>query len=245
MTEISVPLETSPESNPSTTGRYWRAPVLLLMALSQSACVATVIGTGMADPFYDAIDSKAQQQVEEQYRLKYPGVDINDEYELQRAIFEEAKRENPDQLRDLKFPSRPAWEANNAKSSNGAAASAGRSSAATSASTASPNQSAQDQALLKNRSTPWVVVSKTWPYDALNFSSVAPYTCGFSRLQYSVNGGEMTSQAFTPCLASAPAPNPPYLTFPQGSIETVKITMTFADGSRQTRNFQRDDIFQR
>ena len=55
----------------------------------------------------------------------------------------------------------------------------------------------------------------------------------------------MKTQAFTPCFASNAKPNPPYLTFPQGSIETVRITMHFTDGGRQTRQFRRHEIFQR
>lgn len=250
MTKFNAPLTTSLNAKVATT-RNWRAPVLLLMALTQSACTAAVIGSGMADPFYDAVDNAAQKQLNEQYRQRFPGVDINDEYALQKAIVEEAKRDNPGELAGLNFPSRAEWEASNAKSASTATASAQRSSsvAATATAAAAPaasaSRKAQDQARLKKSGTPWVVVTKSWPYDALNFSSVAPYSCGISRLQYSVNGAAMTSQAFSPCMASNPAPNPPYVTFPQGSIETVKVTVTFADGSRQTRDFKRDQIFQR
>lgn len=248
MPEICVPLKTSPKSKPPSTSRHRRAPLLLLMALAQSGCVAAALPlmpiameAGAFDPFENAVDSAAQKQLEEQYRQKYPGVDISDEYALSRAIVEEATG-------DVQFPSRAVWEANNAKVASATAASAGHSNAAPSpvaAPTISPERSAQDQAWLKKGSTPWVVVAKSWPYDTLNFSSIAPYICGFSQVQYSVNGGDMKNQAFTPCFTSTPEPNPPYLTFPQGSIETVRITMTFADGSRQTRDFQRNEILQR
>ncbi|WP_294229520.1 hypothetical protein [uncultured Shimia sp.] len=252
MTQKYFRLDTLSKSVPLFTGRIWRAPVLLLMGLSLSGCTAAVIGSGMADPFYDAIDKQADKQVQEQYRQKYPGVDVTDDYALGRAMFEEAKRENPEQLGDMQFPSRSVWEANYAKVSGGTAAATATASgaatttkAATTAPGVSSNQRAQDQAMLKKSSTPWAVVTKSWPYDALNFSSVAPYACGVSRLQYSVNGGPMKTQGFTPCSAGASAPNPPYITFPQGSIETVKITMTLADGSQTTRSYQRDEIFQR
>ncbi len=252
MTDTATSQGLSRKSAIPARGHGWRAPMLLLAALAQSACTAAVIGSGAADPFYDAVDNAAQKRVDAQYRQRFPGVDITDEYAFEKALFEDAKRENPSQMQGLTFPSRATWQANEAKLANGAAPTARRSSAsagATAAAVATPavsvSRKAQDQAVLKKRDTPWVVVTKSWPYDALNFSSVAPYTCGFSRLQYSVNGAAMKTQAFTPCLASAPAPTPPYLTFPQGAIETVKMTMTFADGSRETRSFQRDAIFQR
>ncbi len=257
MTRFISPQNSAPVSETPIAPGRWRVPALLLAALTQAGCVAAamsaaplLMGTDLANPLHDAVDRAAQRRVEEQYRQQYPGVDISDEYALARAMYEKAQRENPEEMGHLgAYPSRAAWEANNAKTSGVTAASPGTSAtsatAAAATPTASPTRMAQDRAVLKKDGTPWVVVTKSWPYDMLNFSTVAPYTCGFSRLQYSVNGGETKTQAFTPCFASNAKPNPPYLTFPQGSIETVRITMHFTDGGRQTREFQRDEIFQR
>ncbi|WIY26379.1 hypothetical protein [Parasedimentitalea psychrophila] len=221
---------------------------LLAIALSQTACTAAVIATGAADPFYSAVDAAAERRLQEEYRQKYPGVDINDDYALGRAMFEEAKRDNPAQMGHLTMPSRSVWEANNAKVNGGAAASVGQSSApvaAASAPVVSSSRVAQDQAALKRAGTPWATVSKSWPYDALNLSSVAPYACGIKKMQFSVNGGATKTQGFSSCASGAAKADPPYWTFDQNSIETVSVTMTFANGSRQTRNFTRDEIFQR
>ncbi|AZV79488.1 hypothetical protein EBB79_17510 [Parasedimentitalea marina] len=218
------------------------------MVLSQTACTAAVLATGAADPFYSAVDSAAERRVQEQYRQQYPGVDITDDYALARAMFEEAKRDNPAQMGHLTMPSRSVWEANNAQLTGAApAASAARArtpSAAAAAPAVSSSRIAQDQATLKRAGTPWATVSKSWPYDSLNLSSVTPYVCGIKKMQFSVNGGATTTQSFSSCSTGAAKADPPYWTFDQNSIETVSVTMTFADGSRQTRNFTRDQILQ-
>lgn len=225
----------------------WRRIGLLAVVLSQTACTAAVIATGAADPFYSAVDSAAERQVQEQYRLKYPGVDVSDEYALQKAIFEEAKRDNPEQLAGMSFPSRSAWAATNPTSNAGTAAATGgaRASAnpAPAAPTASASRVAQDQATLKQASTAWATGSKSWPHDLLDLSSVAPYACGIKLMQFSVNGGETRTQGFSPCLGGTAKANPPYWSFSQNSVETVSVTLTFANGSRQTRNYSRADIF--
>lgn len=220
----------------------------MAVVLSQSACTAAVLATGAADPFYSAVDAAAERRVQEEYRQKHPGVDITDDYALGRAMFEEAKRNDPAQMGHLTFPSRSVWEANYASLNGGAApASTGRSNApaaATSAPAVSSSRVTQDQATLKNASTPWATLSKSWPHDMLNLASVAPYACGIKQMQFSVNGGETQTQSFSPCTGGKAKANPPYWTFSQNSIETVSVTTTFANGSKKTRNFTRAQILQ-
>lgn len=226
----------------------WRRAGLLVMVLSQTACTAAVIATGAADPFYSAVDAAAERRVQEQYRQKYPGVDVTDDYALGRAMFEEAKQNDPAQMGHLTFPSRSVWEANNATVNAGATGASSRSSAPATTAVApavDASRVAQDQARLKQAGTPWAFVSKSWPYDTLNLSSVAPYACGIKTMQFSVNGGAAKTQGFSSCTSGTAKADPPYWTFDQGSIETVRVTMTFANGSRQTRTYTRDEIFQR
>lgn len=225
----------------------WRRIGLVAVVLSQSACTAAVLATGAADPFYSAVDSAAERRVQEQYRLQYPGVDITDDYALARAMFEEAKRDNPAQMGHLTMPSRSVWEANNAQLTGAAptasAARASTPSAAAAAPAVSSSRVAQDQATLKQASTAWASGSKSWPHDLLDLSSVAPYACGIKSMQFSVNGGETRTQGFSPCSGGTAKANPPYWSFSQNSVETVSITLTFANGSRQTRTYSRADIF--
>ena len=163
-------------------------------------------------------------------------------------MFEEVKRNDPAQMGHMTFPSRSVWEANFAKVNAGTTASVGQSSAPAAAAAApavSSSRVAQDQAVLKRAGTPWASVSKSWPYDSLNLSSVAPYACGIKKMQFSVNGGATQTQGFSPCASGAAKADPPYWTFDQNSIQTVSVTMTFANGSRQTRSFTRDEILKR
>ncbi len=219
---------------------------LLAVVLTQTACAVAVIEAGGVDLLDSALGPAVDRRLQEEYRLKYPGVDVTDDYALGRAMFEEAKRNDPAQMGHLTFPSRSVWEANNAKINGGTApASAGRSSAPVAAAAApavSSSRVAQDQATLKQASTPWASVSKSWPHDMLDLSSVAPYVCGIKSMQFSVNGGETRTQGFSPCSGGTAKANPPYWSFSQNSVETVSVTLTFANGSRQTRTYSRADI---
>ncbi|MDJ0992365.1 MAG: hypothetical protein QNI90_02215 [Dinoroseobacter sp.] len=95
----------------------------------------------------------------------------------------------------------------------------------------------------------WVTV-RTWQgQDLLYFTQLESWRCGLREIRYSVNGEAAAVKAMEPCYTDAPSPNAfqdtshlPYAAFPEGSIETIAVTVTYADGSNAEAQFNRADI---
>ncbi len=97
----------------------------------------------------------------------------------------------------------------------------------------------------------WVAVRDFNGQDLLYFTHLLAWRCGLWDIQFGVNGAPADQTfAMEPCNIDTAQPNAladvenylPYLTFPQGSIESVTVTLTYDDGTTETATFERQAI---
>lgn len=96
----------------------------------------------------------------------------------------------------------------------------------------------------------WVAVRTVAGRDLLYFTQLESWRCGLTSITFQVNGDPETYTKFMePCYEGTPAPNAfqqeshqPYVTFPADMIESVAVTITYADGETGTASYTREDI---
>lgn len=95
----------------------------------------------------------------------------------------------------------------------------------------------------------WVAVREYDGQDLLYFTQLLAWRCGLHQVRYAVNGGEERPLETEPCYPDTSAPNAikadtilPYLAFPQGAIQSVRVHLLYDDGTDATAEFQRPAI---
>lgn len=95
----------------------------------------------------------------------------------------------------------------------------------------------------------WVAVREFDGQDLLYFTHLMAWRCGLDVIRYSVNGEAMKSWQGEGCYEGDAQPNalkasdkPLYVTYPLGSIETVKIQLEYDDGSTDAASYDRRAI---
>lgn len=95
----------------------------------------------------------------------------------------------------------------------------------------------------------WVAVRDYDGQDLLYFSQIEAWRCGLFEIRYSVNGAAEKIWDVEPCYLETRQPNAmkledhmPFIRLIGGSVETVKITLYYDDGTSDTATFSRNQI---
>jgi hypothetical protein len=95
----------------------------------------------------------------------------------------------------------------------------------------------------------WVAVRDYDGQDLVYFTNLLAWRCGVMSVQYSVNDGPLEELALEPCYSDEATPNAlkmeeflPYVTQPQGSVETVRVVVQFDDLTSDEVTVLRKDV---
>ena len=96
----------------------------------------------------------------------------------------------------------------------------------------------------------WVAIGTESGNDLLYFSTLLAWRCGLWEIRYGINGDATTVLPMEPCHMDSLAPGamvdlinfPIYLTFPKDSIQTLRIELTFDDGTEDFVDLARAQI---
>lgn len=100
--------------------------------------------------------------------------------------------------------------------------------------------------ILTSTQDSWVTLRVWQGQDLLYFTQIESWRCGLREIRYSVNGAAEAVKAMEPCYEDAPSPNAfqdtdhlPYVSFPEGSVTSIAVRITFADGSGAEAQYER------
>jgi hypothetical protein len=98
--------------------------------------------------------------------------------------------------------------------------------------------------MIKNN---WITVREFDGEDLLYFTMLEVYRCGLQQIRYVINDEKPRVWATEPCegdqtFSEIGADRLPYARFPLGSVQKVRIELTYDDGSVQTESFDRAGI---
>lgn len=97
----------------------------------------------------------------------------------------------------------------------------------------------------------WVAISNDGSNDLLYFSNLLAWRCGMWEIRYGINGAPATNVLeMEPCHTNTASPNamtdvinyPIWVTLPGESIQSVRVEVTFDDGSEDFAEMQRTQI---
>ncbi|MEO1138948.1 MAG: hypothetical protein AAFW87_05775 [Pseudomonadota bacterium] len=95
----------------------------------------------------------------------------------------------------------------------------------------------------------WVAVREYEGQDLLYVTHLLSWRCGMHRFSIAINDGPMQPWDMPPCLTGTAVPNAirpedglPYLAFPLGHVETVRIVILYDDLSEVDAGFDRKAV---
>ncbi len=98
----------------------------------------------------------------------------------------------------------------------------------------------------------WVSLRERGAEDQLLFTQVIAWRCGLDAIAYKVNDRERRVLEVEPCYEGETRPNGikgdgflPYVTFPLGMVEEVRVWLDYDDGSSDSETYRRDAILSR
>ena len=98
----------------------------------------------------------------------------------------------------------------------------------------------------------WISVREYQGQDLVYFTNILAWRCGVERIRYAVNGEGLKRLETEPCYSDEVSPNAikaegvqPYVAFPQGSVKSVTVEVSFPDGSEQVMDYARGQVLTR
>ncbi len=95
----------------------------------------------------------------------------------------------------------------------------------------------------------WIAVRDYDRQDLLYFTNLLAWRCGVSHVFYAVNEADPVELDMEPCHEGTAQPNAllmdqalPYVTLPQGSVQTVTVGVVFDDDSHEAASFERKAV---
>jgi hypothetical protein len=95
----------------------------------------------------------------------------------------------------------------------------------------------------------WVSVREYDGKDLLYFTHLMAWRCGIDQIHYAVNGGKEKQWKGEACHDGEAQPNAikatnilPFVTFPLGSVKTVKVRLVYDDGTTDSASYKRANI---
>jgi len=109
------------------------------------------------------------------------------------------------------------------------------------------NTAAEGKPILEMTKANWISVREFNGQDLLYFTHLEVFRCGLKQIRYVINDGKPSVWKTEPCegdetFSEIGADRLPYATFPLGSIESVRIELTYDDDTVETETFQRSAI---
>ncbi len=97
----------------------------------------------------------------------------------------------------------------------------------------------------------WIAVRSYEGQDLLYFTHLSSWRCGLWEIRYGINGAPATEVfALEPCYEDSASPNAmtdvanflPFVTLPDGSVETVTVEIDYDDGTTDIAQFDRAQV---
>lgn len=109
---------------------------------------------------------------------------------------------------------------------------------------------AEVKAILSATKPQWIAVREYDGRDLLYFTNLLAWRCGVEKVSYGVNGAAPeTALTMEPCYEADAQPNAlkvedilPYVSLDLGSVQTVKVLVTFDDGSTEEGSYERAKV---
>lgn len=103
--------------------------------------------------------------------------------------------------------------------------------------------------ILNATKSAWIAVREYDGNDLLYFTHLAAWRCGLHEIRFSLNGAAEQVFDLEPCHIDTAQPNAlkmeshlPYVTYELGSVDSVTVTLTYDDGSKDSAEYGRKDI---
>ena len=111
------------------------------------------------------------------------------------------------------------------------------------------SSAAEVKPILQMTRANWIAVREFNGQDLLYFTHLEVFRCGLNQIRYVINQGKPAVWETEPCegdetFSKIGEDRLPYATFPLGSIESVRIELTYDDGTVQTQSYDRAAIKQ-
>jgi hypothetical protein len=111
------------------------------------------------------------------------------------------------------------------------------------------NSSAEVKPILKMIKPQWVSLREFNGQDLLYFTILEVYRCGIEQIRYVINQGKPQVWETPPCpgdetFSDIPADRLPYTGFALGSVQRLRIELTYDDGSIEWAEYNRPDVLQ-
>lgn len=112
------------------------------------------------------------------------------------------------------------------------------------------NTAAEVKPILQMIKPQWISLREYGGQDLLYFTILEVYRCGLDGIFYAVNGGPPVAWLTPPCpgdqtFAEIPEGRLPYVVFPLGSVETVRIEVVYDDGTVEMGEYERGAVLGR
>ncbi len=109
--------------------------------------------------------------------------------------------------------------------------------------------SEQVKPILKMIKPQWVSLREYDGQDLLYFTLLEVYRCGIEQIRYRVNDGKPKVWQTAPCdgdgtFSEIGAEIVPYTGFPLGSVKSLRVELTYDDGSSEWAEYDRGDVLQ-
>mmetsp|Transcript_29475 Transcript_29475/g.57764 ORF Transcript_29475/g.57764 Transcript_29475/m.57764 type:complete len:133 (-) Transcript_29475:3185-3583(-) len=109
------------------------------------------------------------------------------------------------------------------------------------------NAAAEVKPILQMIKPQWVSLREYDGQDLLYFTILEVYRCGLDGIFYAVNGGPPVAWVTPPCpgdqtFADIPEGRLPYVGFPLGSVESVRIELVYDDGTVEAGEYERETV---
>jgi hypothetical protein len=109
---------------------------------------------------------------------------------------------------------------------------------------------AEVKPILQATKASWIAVRLYDGRDLLYFTNLLAWRCGVSKIEYAVNGGEMTTFDAEPCYLDEPQPNALkvdgldaiLVAYPPETIETIDLRVTFGDDTIENARYARSAV---
>lgn len=92
----------------------------------------------------------------------------------------------------------------------------------------------------------WIAVREFDGMDLLYFTQIAAWRCGIAAATFVLDGAPEAEFEMEPCYHDTPQPNAirgePFLRLPLGSVQKIRVTVHYEDGSTDAAEFTRAQI---
>ncbi len=111
------------------------------------------------------------------------------------------------------------------------------------------NTAAEVKPILKMIKPQWISLREFNGQDLLYFTMLEVYRCGLDQIRFIINGGKPRVWETEPCegdqtFSEIGADRLPYTAFDLGSVDRVRIELTYDDGTIEWADYQRGDVLQ-